>query len=277
MIKINIPDKLPVNIELWKIKADEITEEIIKAPTIAEKHALIQKYQGHWRDPELIQWLSDLSAEKCWYTETKFGGDYQEVEHFRPKKETKDIDGNPINGHPGYYWLAFNINNYRLCKRRPNAKKGTYFPIRNENLRAKDELWAWKDELPLFLDPTDDEDCILLSFNDDGKPVPSEGLASSDIDRVNFTIEKYYLDERVLNKRRAETWSTCRELYYKYLNSAKLASAGVNGSITDAAQAKKDLQTLKGMLRENKEFAAVARQSLVKTGDSMAQTIASSI
>lgn len=276
MIKINIPTKLPGNIELWKTKADEITENILKAPTLLEKQTLINKHQGHWRDPELIQWLSDLSAEKCWYTETKFGGDYQEVEHFRPKKETKDIHGKTINGHPGYYWLAFNIDNYRLCKRRPNGKKGTFFPIRNEHLRAMDELWTWQDELPLFLDPTDDEDCILLSFNDDGKPVPVEGLSAADIARVDFTIEKYYLDERVLNKRRAETWSACRDLYYKYLNSAKLANAGLNGSITHTIQAKKDLQTIKEMLRPSKEFAAVARQSLIKIGEPLAQTIASS-
>ncbi|USX20416.1 hypothetical protein NHH82_32090 [Oxalobacteraceae bacterium OTU3REALA1] len=276
MIKINIPSTLPANIEKWKTKAEEITESIIKAPTLLEKQTLINKYQGHWRDPDLIQWLSDLSAEKCWYTETKFGGDYQEVEHFRPKKETKDIHGQAVDGHPGYYWLAFNIVNYRLCKRRPNAKKGTFFPIRNEHLRAMSELWTWQDELPLFLDPTDDEDCILLSFNDDGRPVPNEGLADSDVTRVDFTIEKYYLDERVLNKRRAETWSACRELYYKYLNSVKLASVGLNGSVTHTAQAKKDLQTIKEMLRPNREFAAVARQSLIKIGDRLAQTIASS-
>jgi hypothetical protein len=217
-----------------------------------------------------------LSAEKCWYTETKFGGDYQEVEHFRPKKETKDVNGKIVSGHPGYYWLAFNIKNYRLCKRRPNAKKGTFFPIRNENSRAMDELWSWDDELPFFLDPTDDEDCILLSFNDDGRPVPNEGICDLDIERVNFTIEKYYLDERVLNKRRAETWNTCRDLYYKYLNSVKLAKTGINGSISHKTQAKKDLQTIKDMLNPHKEFSAVAKQSLIKTGDRLAQTIASS-
>ena len=139
-----------------------------------------------------------------------------------------------------------------------------------------DELSALRDELPLFLDPTDDHDCMLLSFNDDGKPVPNENLSDSDKERVNFTIEKYYLDERVLNLRRADTWSTCRDLLYQYLNSLKLANAGPSGSITGHAQAKRDLQTLKKMLEPQKEFVAVVKQSLIKTGDAFVQTIASS-
>jgi hypothetical protein len=48
MIKINVPTKLPSHIELWKNEADEITQKIIKAPTLSEKQALIDKHQDHW-------------------------------------------------------------------------------------------------------------------------------------------------------------------------------------------------------------------------------------
>lgn len=174
MILINLPP-LPENILTWKTRSDEITAEIIAEPDLAKKHSLIDKYKNHWRTPELINWLSGVNFEKCWYTETKFGGDYQEVEHFRPKKGTKNKDGTVNLAHPGYYWLAFDLSNYRLCKSRPNRKKGTFFPIIDERLRASSNIHPWQDESPFFLDPLNPADVLLLSFNDNGLPVSSGG------------------------------------------------------------------------------------------------------
>ena len=210
MIQIKFPEKLPPEIEEWKIKAKEITGLILAENDLEARHKLIDKHQQHWRKSVLINWLSDLSNEKCWYTETKFGGDYQELEHFRPKKGTKNAEGGDLVDHLGYYWLAFDLDNYRLCKRRPNAKKSTFFPIVDERHRAYCAEDDCCDELPLFLDPLDEEDILLISFDDNGKPCPSLGIEKQDEDRVLFTIEKYYLDERVLNLRRAETWEAAR-------------------------------------------------------------------
>ncbi len=276
MIKIKFPDVLPVEILNWKTRALTISNSILAAPTVADKHRLIDAYDNHWRDPALIRWLSGLSFDKCWYTETKFGGDYQEVEHFRPKKNTKNKDGTINFGHQGYYWLAFDLENYRLCKRRPNAKKGTYFPVVDERFRALDENHDWRDELPLFLDPLDEEDHLLLSFNDNGKPVPAENIELQDVERVNFTIDKYFLDEEVLNRRRAQTWLTCRTLYYKYLNDMRLAKASGMDRVSLRKGAEKDLSQLKKMLSSNEEFSAIAKQALIKTGDQLAINIACS-
>lgn len=267
---------LPPLIELWKAEAGRISAEILAAQTLQEKHDLIDQYQNHWRNKDLITWLSGLSHDKCWYTETYFGGDYQEVEHFRPKKGTRNKDGSMNSIHPGYYWLAFDLDNYRLCKRRPNAKKGTFFPVIDERFRAANEIHDWRDELPLFLDPLDDDDCLLLSFDDNGKPVPAIDLEAQDIERVEFTIDKYFLDEEVLNRRRADTWSTCRSLYNKYLNAMKLIKSSPNDKVSARAEAESDLKQLKAMLAENKEFSSVAKEALIKTGDRIAIKIACS-
>jgi len=127
MIKIELPNVLPLDIQAWKQKSDDFTALILAEDDIAEKHKLIDKHKNHWRFPDLVKWLSDINFEKCWYTETKFGGDYQEVEHYRPKKGTRNSDGKEHATHSGYYWLAFELSNYRLCKSRPNRKKGTFF------------------------------------------------------------------------------------------------------------------------------------------------------
>jgi len=274
MIKVSLPSELPKDIVTWKEKAERITALILAEPSLEQKHVLIDKYKDHWRKPELVNWLSDLNFEKCWYTETKFGGDYQEIEHYRPKKGTKDIDGNIHVSHPGYYWLAFELSNYRLCKSRPNRKKGTFFPIVDERFRASSTAQSWRDEIPFFLDPLKETDVILLSFNDDGVPVAQDGIGDKDTQRVNFTIEKYFLDERVLNTRRRQTWQTSRALYYSYLSQMK--EANEVGSIAARTKAEEELVKLKDMLTPSSEFSAVAKESLCKLGDAIAMKIACS-
>lgn len=274
MIKVNLPAELPEDIVIWKEEAERITALILAEPSLEKKHALIDRYKDHWRKPELVNWLSDLNFKKCWYTETKFGGDYQEIEHYRPKKGTKDIDGNVLVSHPGYYWLAFELSNYRLCKSRPNRKKGTFFPIVDERFRASSNAHSWRDETPFFLDPLKETDVILLSFNDNGVPVAQNGISVKDIKRVDFTIDKYYLDERVLNIRRRQTWQTSRALYYSYLREIK--EANKLGSPAARAKAEEELIKLKQMLVPSSEFSAVAKESLCKLGDPMAIRIACS-
>lgn len=273
MIQIKFPDPLPAEILTWKVKAKKITDLIIAEGDLVERRKLIDKYKQHWREAVLIEWMSDLCHEKCWYTETKFGGDYQELEHFRPKKGTKDKEGDDLADHPGYYWLSYDLDNYRLCKRRPNAKKSTFFPIIDERNRACCEDDAWEDELPLFLDPVDEEDCLLISFNDDGKPVAAPGIEDQDVVRVNFTIDKYYLDERILNIRRAQTWRAARSLYNKYKQDMKKAKAQPRDKVALRAQAKKDLETLKKMLNPKSEFSSVAKSALLKTNEHSAINI----
>lgn len=273
MILINLPP-LPENIQAWKVRAEEITAEIIAEPDLAKKHILIDKYKNHWRAPELINWLSDINFEKCWYTETKFGGDYQEVEHFRPKKSTKNKDGTVNDVHPGYYWLAFELSNYRLCKSRPNRKKSTFFPIIDERFRANSNAYSWQDESPFFLDPLNPADVLLLSFNDNGMPVAQDDISPIDIERVQFTIDKYYLDERVLNLRREQTWRAARDLYNSYLNS--LAEAKLTNSVASRTKAELELKQLREMLLPKAEFSSVAKESLCKLGQTMAIRIACS-
>ncbi|MDW7550406.1 hypothetical protein [Pseudoalteromonas peptidolytica] len=159
----------------------------------------------------------------------------------------------------------------RLCKARPNRKKGTFFPLLEERFRVEEPAHAWQDELPLFLDPLIEEDTLLLSFNDDGSPCPEIDLEADDIDRVEFTIEKYFLDETTLNTRRKVVWDTARSLYNEYLNRAKNRR-----SVAARQDAKAKLNELKSLMLPNKEFSSVAKASLLKLGENMARKIASS-
>lgn len=273
MIKIDLPLDLPEEIKKWQEEAAKITQQLLDAQSTEERNRIIDNNQTHWRKEELVKWLSDLSFDKCWFTETSFGGDYQEVEHFRPKKGTKEIDGSKCENHNGYYWLAFELSNYRLCKRRPNLRKSTFFPICDQRFRALNPAQTWSDETPFFLDPLNEADVLLLSFNDDGTPVPQENIGKIDLERVKFTIDKYFLDERILNKRRAETWMTVRTCFNQYLNAT--LETNRNGSIAKRTEAELMLKEIKKLCAKTSEFSSVARESLMKLPDRLAWQIVS--
>jgi hypothetical protein len=70
------------------------------------------------------EWLESFSERKCWFSEARDTYSHWQVERFRPKKGARDPD------RPGYWWRAFDYLNYRLGGGVGNAKKGSYFPLR---------------------------------------------------------------------------------------------------------------------------------------------------
>ena len=50
-----------------------------------------------------------------------------DVEHFRPKLEVKELYKE--QNREGYWWLAFDYHNFRVCGNVGNRKKGGWFPL----------------------------------------------------------------------------------------------------------------------------------------------------
>ena len=266
-------DEFPEEIKSWIKKANQITKELNTKKTSIERHEIIKKNEKLWGEVNLKNWLLKLSHDKCWYTEVKHGADYPEVEHFRPKKEAKNDNGLIITD--GYYWLAFNIANYRLSKPMPNRKKGTFFPIEDEARRASNHNQCHLDERPWFLDPLSPRDHMLLSFNDNGKSVPENGTTAFQRKRVIFTITRFGLNHGLLNRRRKEVWKSCRDLYYRYCRLTLEAER--TGSLRIEASAEAALEEIIKLIKPSAEFSSVAKSALKKTGDQMAINIASSV
>ena len=111
-----------------------------------EKKSLIPFNDKIWRE---LKWhLFGLFHGKCAYCESKpEATDYGDVEHFRPKSK---VDEDP--GHPGYYWLAYDVTNLlpscTLCNQ-VHAKM-THFPVEGAHARESKDL---DDERPLLLNP----------------------------------------------------------------------------------------------------------------------------
>jgi hypothetical protein len=152
-----------------------------------------------------------VGCAKCWYSEASLQEGEGQVEHYRPKKRLWGAR------HPGYWWRAFDWENLRLAHPTVNkrmtdyltgrkAGKGSYFPLRNEKLRAKDESSEVQEE-PILLDPTTPHDVSLISFSEDsGAPKPRFDEKQDEWlhRRAAMSIDFYHLDEGTWNAKRQD-------------------------------------------------------------------------
>ncbi|MBS9388648.1 MAG: hypothetical protein HEQ33_07045 [Dolichospermum sp. WA123] len=222
--------KLP---EGWNEQADNalnsLREEIEKAEqdartaredvASARKKAItegLKKRQRVWRD--LAPHLAILQNNKCWYSESNNPGSNKDVDHFRPKNEVAE---DPT--HEGYWWLAFESDNYRyscqLCNQKrvkattgTEGGKGVHFPLAPESFRARLEEHNWKHEEVELLDPIDPEDWKLLTFLPNGQPIPTKDEGTREYDRAITSIQVYHLHYREFVSGRKLRASTIRTL-----------------------------------------------------------------
>ena len=114
-------------------------------------------------------------GKKCWYTEWELIGAPLVVDHYRPVFS--------------YWWLAFAPDNYRLACPWANSPehnaahgcvggKGDNFPLLAPQLRARGRN-NLRVEKPIILDPCKQEDCDLLAFQTDGRPILKPVYASN--------------------------------------------------------------------------------------------------
>ncbi len=248
------------DIEDWVKISDQLID-LLKAETCSKKRkVIIKKNSKHWRNPELLEFLKKLSNNKCWYTEARFAAEYPQVEHFRPKSCARDENWKLC--HEGYWWLAFDITNYRLSKPMPNVVKGTYFPIRKRRFAALEPTDSVETEDSLFIDPTVEDDCQLIAFNRLGQPEPigepPVDLDDWDLKRIEFSIKRYRLDDEDLCNLRKALWQSINERFNEYrrlLNKAKTENNKIAAG--QANQVKEELK--KFISNPEQEFTSVVR------------------
>lgn len=159
---------------------------------------LIERYQRKWA--ALRPYLSELSYNKCWYVECLNPGTDDDIDHFRPKLE---IDEEP--GHPGYYWLAFDWQNFRLSCHRANRPrinplthetggKAAHFPLVGTSTRAFSPDDNLSLEFPGLLDPTDPTDPRFVSFTSNGEAVLSPEYHGSEQAEQRLEYSRRYLN-----------------------------------------------------------------------------------
>ena len=226
-----------------------------------ERNALIDANSTHWG--ALKAWLLALSGDKCWFSEVRELYSHYDVEHFRPKKEAKALDGTERDG---YWWLAFDYMNFRVCGNVGNRKKGGWFPLHPGSLCSTYATPCEESETRYLLDPIDEDDVSLIAFDEEGKVIPSPGTSNWEQQRVQETVKRLKLNEHVpLAEARRKVWQKVDGLIEDFHAAKVRCSAGNN----PAAKAK--LTEVRSRIREMTnpaaELSAVARWCLLLRND----------
>lgn len=250
--------------DAWGAKSSQLVVDMAALEAIGkreERNALIDANSAHWG--ALKQWLLALSGGKCWFSEVRELYSHYDVEHFRPKKEARTRDGAERDG---YWWLAFDYMNFRVCGNVGNRKKGGWFPLQQGSLCSAFAERCEESEVPYLLDPIDDDDVSLIAFDEEGKLIPMPGSSQWEQDRVHETVNRLKLNEHVpLAEARRSVWQKVDLLIQDFWVAKAKCAAGKN----PAAKAK--LLEVRARVREltdrSAELSAVARWCLQVRND----------
>jgi uncharacterized protein (TIGR02646 family) len=238
----------------WLDRAAALSQEVQAkhdAGDIEGRNRLIEDNADIWK--ELVPWLAERSHEKCWYSEATNCASYLHVDHFRPKKAVKDLDGNTSDG---YWWLAFKWQNYRLSGSAVNIPKSTKFPLREDTIRAAGPHDDENDEFSYLLDPLNAADPALLSFNEKGKAIPGDPSRDWNRRRAEVTIDVLNLNYDGLTRGRQVYWEECDRWVNKALNLMNALQE--RASATKKAELETTIKDLCRKVSKDAQFSAVA-------------------
>lgn len=183
----------------WEAKAKKALTEIEALPP-DDRNEEIDKRANIWQ--ELKDLLREYRHGKCWYCETIQERSDNAIDHYRPKGRVAECQN-----HEGYWWLAFDVRNYRFSCTHCNSRrkdrvtgntggKQDNFPLLDENNRAKSPQDDIHLEKPCLLDPTKAFDTTLLWFDQSGEAVPKyqEEERSRYYKRAKVSIDLYHLN-----------------------------------------------------------------------------------
>lgn len=243
----------------WLAKAQRLLRDLEAAADKAARDDIIDQNKEFWG--KLRGWLLNLSYQKCWFSEARAVYSVLEVEHFRPKKRCKRQKRAAYAD--GYWWLAFEWTNYRLCGKVGNAKKGDMFPLAASSPVATYNGTSILNEIPLLLDPACPGDPDLLDFNEDGEARPHPDADAFTLLRVNTTTEWLNLNQGRVKDARQRVWNDCWNLINECRDLAVQMDRAPGPAERERLNRKKE--ELRKMVRPTAEFSAVARACLLKS------------
>ncbi len=257
-----------INLKLLELVSKEVDlddlkkldEEIAKLTTVEKRKEFIKNNAAAWSKVRYNLWM--LGQFKCWYSEARLEANSGEVEHFRPKNKVAAAKPK----HDGYWWRAFDWNNYRLAHSITNKRKrdvntgklvgkGTYFPLRDEKKRAIDATGE-KQEEPTLLDPTVRRDCGLIQFNLCSGKVEPTYQQSQDAwkhRRATETIDYYHLNEGTWVYKRSELVVEVQKLCDKL--------------IAGSGDFEENLDSLMAKTSYFAEFTSIVKQAILEKFD----------
>lgn len=252
--KLNIPQE-------WLEKAKRLTDELMRINDPGTRAEFITHHAALWQ--ELKKELEAISFNKCWYCEAQnIRGDLH-VDHYRPKIRVKDKDGIVKTG---YWWLAFNYNNFRAacsyCNTLHSGEDETsrgkidHFPLLDESKRASSPDDTIEDEMPLLLDPTNPCDPFLLWFADDGRAISKVAKEGGFFyERAIVTMDILNLNDVKIVEARKKLRLECTELIER---GDKAFARYAKGSISGKTEFEGVILQIRKKVQPTEQFSATS-------------------
>lgn len=245
----------------WREKAQQALEAVTECDE-NERKVEINKHSKVWQDPELKRALQEVSHDKCWYCESRQVRSDKSVDHFRPKNKVVECPN-----HPGYWWLAFDLSNYRLSctycnsrrKDRENETTGgkhDHFPLVDESHRVYEGDTS--NEQPVLFDPITYTDPGLLWFIPDGTVIPKYSKEDHSLHhhRAMGSIELYHLNHVDIREERQEL---CNFINRKVEDGNLFFIRSSQGDDTARQAWESVLHDLYELIQNDSEYSANAR------------------
>ncbi len=239
-----------------------MTDALHAASGSAERKEIIADNEELWRSIKSV--LAGVGYHKCWYCETAEIRSDNAVDHFRPKGKVSGT------GHGGYWWLAFDVKNYRFactfCNSRRHGDGGTtggkadHFPLVAGSQRADSPLVSISVEIPMLLDPCDYFDTTAVWFDETGqvKVNPeAEAIEENVPDRVSRSRDLYHLDHVRLIEARKRIFLDVLEMCDQADGALLLYKSTQDATARTVFH--DSINALKRMRREDAPYSAVAK------------------
>ncbi|MCA9095257.1 MAG: TIGR02646 family protein, partial [Planctomycetaceae bacterium] len=143
-----------------------------------QRKPLSTEFDKHWGKDDVRTALWEMQHHKCCYCERERDKTREsDIEHFRPKAEVTEVAD-----HPGYWWLAYCWENlFFSCRKCNQEYKKNFFPVADEQKRARTENCDLAEEDPYLIDPTQKDPEEHISFDWYEVKSKSDGLKSTQV------------------------------------------------------------------------------------------------
>jgi hypothetical protein len=223
MIYIN-PNRIHLPPE-WEATAATLKAQLLQEAEGNRSVFINAKRMQTWGSQEVVTALRNVVGNKCWYSEVELTGADPNIDHFRPKGRVREIDVDSLKATgldtDGYWWLAFDYQNFRLSSQHANQRrvdettdggKWDYFPVDGARAPEGSKI-SLITEVVFPLDPCSATDVSLMWFGPDGTPGYSNWKRQPSIHeqrRMKVTVWLFHLDKQELMIKRSNAMEELR-------------------------------------------------------------------
>jgi len=202
MIAIAAPPQIPLLLR----RAEKARSQLCEAYDWGERN--FRFHSTIYGARSIKNYLAATQNFKCCYCEARFRhSSFGDIDHFRPKAAFRQSQTD-FEATPGYYWLAYDVNNLLFtCEVCNRSYKRTLFPLADPDRRARHHTADLALETPLIIYPRSIDPAAHIGFRDE-YPYPLNGSPCGEA-----TIRCLGLDRETLNDARREHLALVRALW----------------------------------------------------------------